>query len=466
MTESIHIAKQLQLAKEYKLKGMLDESRDVLLALIEAHPDLAIAYNNLGGIYFSQKQYQDSIDSYQKALDFQPDLLESYYNLGLAFSRLNRLKEAALAYESLLSIKEDHTASMFQLGCLWMQQGNYQKSNDFFLKVNEAWKDHPETKTNIATCYLKLGSLTAARQYYLEAAALLPNDTQILFNLGVISVQLGNLQEAVYYYQQVIHIDAAHLEAQQNLGFIFLVTKNKQAALKHFSEVLRLQPDNKAVSHTIHILTQDRQVRHSPKEYIQSLFDSYADHYDQHLTKALHFQVPQLLRDAFENIAGHHYRGAVLDVGCGTGLSGALFKPFATHLSGVDLSFNMLALAKQKHIYDDLYQADIASFLKEHKAQYDVVVASDVLVYMGDLSDIFSSFRAAIKPTGHVVFNAEISKTENYELTESGRFIHTKDYLDALIAENGFMILYYDTGVLRMQDQESVLGHVYVLQVL
>jgi predicted TPR repeat methyltransferase len=465
MSENVKIAALLAQAKEQKSQGRLDDAIAVLKAIIIDHPEVAIVYNNLGGLYFAQQKFQESVNAYQKALDLQPDLFEAYYNLGLALTKLNQITEAQLAYESLLAIQPDHLPALFQLGCLLMRQDHYQKANDLFLKVNEQWQDHAETKTNIATCYLKLGNLALAKQFYLEAAALLPNDTQVLFNLGVIAVQQDKLQEAVHYYQQVVALDPAHIEAQQNLGFIFLVIKNKPAAIKHFSDVLHLQPENKAVAHTLHILTQDKQVTHSPPEYIQSLFDSYADHYDQHLTAALHFKVPQLLHDAFQRCVEKNYHGDVLDLGCGTGLSGALFKPFANKLSGIDLSFNMLALAKEKQLYDDLYQADIAVFLSEHPEQYDVIVASDVLVYAGDLSSLFASMKAALKPKGYVVFNAEINEQRDYELTESGRFTHSKAYLDALIAKNGFMVLSYDIKTLRTQDHKPVEGHVYVLQV-
>ena len=44
----------------------------------------------------------------------------------------------------------------------------------------------------------------------------------------------------------------------------------------------------------------------------------------------------------------------VLDAGCGTGLCGPLLAPYARRLIGVDLSEGMLALAKEKHVYDAL----------------------------------------------------------------------------------------------------------------
>lgn len=428
--------------------------------------ELAIAQNRLGVSYFRQQKYQESIEAYQCALDLKPDFIDAYYNLGLAFKKLNQIESAKNAYLALIELSPAYIPVHFQLGCLYMQEENHARAMEYFLKVNAAWPEHGETKTNLGTCYLKSGELKLARQYYLEASALLPTDTQVLFNLGVIDVQLELLSEAVHFYQRVVDIDPAHLEAHQNLGFIFLVMKNKSSALIHFKEVLRLQPNNLAVSHTINILNQEKAVTSSPPEYIQSLFDSYADHYDRHLKSALNFQVPHILYDAYMNNNKNNNKLNILDIGCGTGLSGELFKPLASKLTGVDLSFNMLALAKQKNIYDELQQQDVLVFLENKIACYDLIIASDVFVYIGDLSIVFAKIKQALMSNGYLIFNAEINNQADYALTESGRFNHSKNYLDLLAANYGFMIVSYNVKPLRMQDHQPVMGHVYVLRVL
>src|SRR6185312_3401290 len=44
--------------------------------------------------------------------------------------------------------------------------------------------------------------------------------------------------------------------------------------------------------------------------------------------------------------------GAMLDLGCGTGLAGTAFAPLADRLVGVDLSPAMVAQAENKQLYD------------------------------------------------------------------------------------------------------------------
>src|SRR6202034_1070668 len=90
--------------------------------------------------------------------------------------------------------------------------------------------------------------------------------------------------------------------------------------------------------------------------YVRRLFDQYAGRYDESLTERLSYRGPVLLCDAVQALmeaGGRPMRfAAMLDLGCGTGLGGTAFRPFADRLIGVDLSPAMVAKASVKGLYD------------------------------------------------------------------------------------------------------------------
>ncbi|MEM8551877.1 MAG: methyltransferase domain-containing protein, partial [Pseudomonadota bacterium] len=100
----------------------------------------------------------------------------------------------------------------------------------------------------------------------------------------------------------------------------------------------------------------------APPAYVATLFDQTADAFDAILVDQLGYDVPRLARD----LTGRHTKGPhrILDVGCGTGLSGAVFADMASDITGVDLAQDMLALADDRDVYADLYVGEAVAFME------------------------------------------------------------------------------------------------------
>lgn len=454
----------VNLANALKADGMLSQALKCLHTAIELNPDYDAALNNLGTLYFTQGNFSEAIKYYCLALEKHPNFTDVYYNLGLAYTKQNQPENAISAYQSLLEIDPENTATCFQLGCLLLQQNQIDAALKYFLLVELRHSNHVETQINLATCYLKQGALNQAKIHYLNALELTPGDTQILFNLGVINMQQGHIDNAIQHYQRALQTDADNFSIHNNLGVAFLAKQHPGFALRHFREALRLQPENKAIQYTVQTLAQDQRLLASPPEYIKNLFDSYADHYDLHLRSGLDYQIPEYLLAAVQKITKRSAALDILDLGCGTGLCGSAFKPLAKSLTGVDLSPNMLEMAAKKNIYDELITDNLQAFLAQKKAAYDLIIAGDVLVYLGELDTLFANIRLAIKAEGLFAFNTEITDEADYSMSQSGRFSHQQRYLERLATQHHFKTAHYQKVVLRLQNNEPVYGHLYVLQ--
>lgn len=454
----------LHLANLQKAQGLHQKAIHTLEALLKKDADFAPAYNNLGSIHFSLGKLSQAIIFYQKALQLEPDYIDAYYNLGLAYTKLNQYNEAIQTYQKLLDISPNHFAARFHHAKAFMLQGKFKEAEKEFLNIEATHPFHLETQSNLATCFLKQGALKQAKEHYQKALEIAPEDTQILFNLGAIYMRESLLDEAIPYYQRAITIDPNYFEAHNNLGIAFIARQHPEFALKHFKEALRIQPNNQAIAYTIEALKKNPRLLDSPPDYITTLFDAYADHYDAHLVEALDYKVPQLLLDAVATVKNiPHASWDILDLGCGTGLCGSIFKSAAKKLIGVDLSSKMLAIANNKKIYDELIQSELNAFLKNQTNAYDLILAGDVFVYRGDLDALFALANQALKEKGLLAFNAEITQEADFKINQSGRFQHHKKYLDSLALKHHFTIAYYKVGVTRLQNNEPVPGHLYVL---
>lgn len=455
----------LHLANVFKAAGRHDDAIALLNKLIDENPSFAAAHNNLGTVYAALKNWQQAVEQYQAAIKCQDNYIDAYYNLGLAQIKLHQYEVAKHTFDALLSLSPSHVGGLFQKACLLMRQEEYRKACDIFADIVKAYPNHFESVVNLATCLLKLGKLQEAKRAYHKASDLNQNDIQVLFNLGVVNSQLGLPKKAIEAYLLVLAISPQSFEAHYNLGTLYHYLKDKDAALTHLRAALNLQPGNEMLKHTMQIVAGQQPSTLPPEQYIHDLFDSYADHYEQHVTETLGYQVPQAMQallDARGFIPSNQWR--VLDLGCGTGLSGVPIKPYAAHLEGVDLSPKMLALAAEKGIYDELEESSLHDHLVRLGNQYDFIVAADVLVYFAELETILQDIWQALADDGYVMFSTEVAETEEAIHGQHGRFAHSQAYVESILAKQAWQLVTSQPLTLRVQEGSPVAGTLWLCQ--
>jgi SAM-dependent methyltransferase len=109
-----------------------------------------------------------------------------------------------------------------------------------------------------------------------------------------------------------------------------------------------------------------------------------------------------VLLDALETVAWPAVRRAA-DLGCGTGRTGAwLHSHGIARLDGIDLTPEMLAVARGRHVYDQLAEADIAATGLE-SGHYDLVTTCLVDEHLRDLRPLYREAARLLQRGGHYV---------------------------------------------------------------
>lgn len=170
-----------------------------------------------------------------------------------------------------------------------------------------------------------------------------------------------------------------------------------------------------------------RMLSRSDAGYVRHLFDQFAASYDERMRAELAYAAPEILR-ALANLVLPMKEGLeILDLGCGTGLGGAAFKHMARRMVGIDLSPAMLEKARKRDLYHQLILGDIESF--EDPSQFDLLIAADTLVYLGDLAPICALAETRLGPQGHFLFTVERHTGVGYIQGEKRRWRHSENYL-------------------------------------
>jgi predicted TPR repeat methyltransferase len=182
---------------------------------------------------------------------------------------------------------------------------------------------------------------------------------------------------------------------------------------------------------------------------------------------ALSYRAPQHLRESLERVLpGVAPPLDILDLGCGTGLSGEAFKDLAAggRLDGIDLSAKMIDEARKRAIYTNFIVGDFESALAGLDRSYDLAIGADALIYSGDLAPTLAGVARRLKPGGLFLFTVEKLTGEGWEQTSANRFRHGETYVREAAVHAGFEVLDIIECPLRRESREPVAGFAVALK--
>lgn len=236
-------------------------------------------------------------------------------------------------------------------------------------------------------------------------------------------------------------------------------------ALITYRRLLALRPDHAEGRHMVAVLAGEAPEK-ANAAYVASLFDAFADSFDDKLVGWLDYRAPQhvaaALRAAMGDAAAASARG--IDLGCGTGLLAPEVRGLVKRLDGIDLSPRMVEKARARRLYDELIVGEIVEILQARGDSYDLVMAADVLSYFGDLRPLFEATRASLHEGGLFVATVEKGAGARYHAAKTGRYQHGEAYLRKRAADAGFVVLSLDEIELRKEENRPVLGYVFALR--
>jgi predicted TPR repeat methyltransferase len=345
-----------------------------------------------------------------------------------------------------------------------LEQGNIDDAIAAFQKALTINPNYAEVHYNMGNALLQGRRLDDAFKSYNKAISVRPNYAEAYSNLGNVLKEMRKPDAAIASYQKALEIMPDFAEACGNLGNTLLSANRPSEAIVYLTKAHALEPNEKH-AYLLNSL-QGVTSENAPREYVEDLFDSYAERFEEHLVGKLEYGIPKLLK---ETLADLNLLSTVVsttvDMGCGTGLLGTEFRPKTKNLIGIDLSEKMIAQARSKQLYDTLIVDDLVSGLAGIGAKIDLFLAADVFVYVGKLHATFEAVKAVAARGAHFAFSLEEHDgAEPFYLQKSARYAHSKTYIEALAEEFGFSVLHFQRTQIRKDKQNWINGFIYVLQ--
>jgi predicted TPR repeat methyltransferase len=387
--------------------------------------------------------------------------------LGVLCHQLGRSDEAVELIRTALRITPNHPDAHNNLGNIHKECGRLAEAEACYRRSLECAPGHHNARGNLAVVLEVQERLDEAFEAYGELLRQAPQDARGHYLLGLFlrnhAQSIEHIEQSAECFRHAFELDPRNLRALEALGVALYALQRQDEARQVYRDWLDRDPDNPVPRHMLAACGGAEAPSRADDAYVRELFDGFAESFDEQLLKNLDYRAPQVLVAALDEVLGAPANGLeILDAGCGTGLCAPLVRPHARRLVGVDLSGGMVEKARARGGYDLLEVAELTAYLQAHHASYDVVLSADTLVYFGELEDVLAAAWESLRPGGWVAFTLEASEAhaDCAELTPSGRYRHTRRYIERVLAGAGFADTRLAADTLRREAGLPVNGWV------
>lgn len=416
---------------------------------------------NLATVLKAQDRHDEALEALERAVSLAPDSAPILTACGHAQREAGRLDEAEALHRRALAQRPDHAPSLTGLSATLWRKG---RDDEAAQAARQAIAQAPQ----LAQAHLMLGnSLRRLKQpqeamaAFRAATEVVPDDPTPHVGLAEAAQDAGALETALQEGRRALALqpdaESLHTVHGQTLYALRAAGSPEQARQEAIAW-LSTYSDSPTAQHLAPALMDAAPPERASSPYVRTTFDAFAESFDDRLG-ALDYAGPAVV-ERLLRAARPEGVDSLLDLGCGTGLVAPVLRPLAQRLEGLDLSPEMLARAAERNLYDALHEADAEAFLATAQSDRDVIIAADVLIYLGALEPLVNAVASALRPEGLFIATTEEADgeadVESWELQPSGRYRHSRRYLRQVLDAAGLIIDQLETVVLRHEGERPV----------
>ena len=318
-----------------------------------------------------------------------------------------RTDEAIAACRTAIERNPEYAEAHYHLGVALHQTGKPEEARQSIARAVELKPDYPRVLHGLAGLEAEAGHLPEAEALLQREVRSNPQSSDGHQALGLVLQRMGKWNDATVAFIGAMCASRGELRPPGSADASTAVAELEQ----------RITPTPEAASLQFRLASKTSipAPAQVPAPNVSGLFDRYADLFDEHLLGTLDYRAPEVIVGAVRSLNPGSQLD-VLDLGCGTGLCGPLLRPISRMLVGVDLSAPMIDKARERNVYDRLETGDILQLLQREPKTWDLLVAADVLMYLGDLAPTFEAAASALRPGGIFAFTVEAGTGDRYQL--------------------------------------------------
>jgi tetratricopeptide (TPR) repeat protein len=168
--------------------------------------------------YLGMEDYPEAIERHRAVIDKHPDNALAHYHLGFAYGVMGQHQRELAEYQKAVSLGLDDWQLFLNLGLLYLENNQLRDASEVLRLSALLGPDHPEPHFNLALAYERLGMLEPAEQQMLLSLEIDPNQVDGHNTLGAIYAEEGKYMRAFDEWSGLVASNPEFTPARVNLN--------------------------------------------------------------------------------------------------------------------------------------------------------------------------------------------------------------------------------------------------------
>lgn len=206
-------------ARKLRKKGELSKAIKIYTQALNSYP-VSELYNERGITYAANRQFDESITDFDRAIDLKKDDADCFVNRGNVYLQTNAYEAAICDYDKAIELEPNIAQAYNGRGYAYGEIGQNKKAFKDLKTAIRLDDKYVSPYYNIGVLCFRLEKLEEAIDFLDRAAHLQPNDTWTLCIRGDVHKGLQNVKDAYDNYNQAVISDDSNLRARQRLAWL------------------------------------------------------------------------------------------------------------------------------------------------------------------------------------------------------------------------------------------------------
>jgi tetratricopeptide (TPR) repeat protein len=227
------------------------EAIDYLNTYIDSNPYCQVAWHQIGKQYFSLKDYNKALTSFDFAIISDEVFIGAYLEKGKVLEKLSRYEEAIENYKITLALDDPTSFALLRIGKCYEKLGLNDLAVQHFYKTVEEDPLLDKGWIAITNFYNKNQDFQKAL-YYINKAINIDTENVVYWKLyAQINQRLNFLEEAERGYKKTLELGNYELETWLSRADILILLGEYEAAIFSLDQTAEFYPDNEEIQYRL-----------------------------------------------------------------------------------------------------------------------------------------------------------------------------------------------------------------------